>query len=215
MAKAGYDKCYTRAYRSELTQDENGVTIVAECGIVATAQSRILTLEVVYHISPTGEITIKVKAQRPPHLPFLPRFGLRFFLNKANNQVEYFGYGEWESYIDKHHLAKLGIYRLNARENHTDYLKPQENGSHFGTHYVKAQDLAIVAEQPFSFNLSSYTQEELTTKTHSYELQESDSTILCVDYKMSGIGSNSCGPSLKEQYRLNETNFEWLLKLSF
>ncbi|MFA9489076.1 MULTISPECIES: glycoside hydrolase family 2 TIM barrel-domain containing protein [unclassified Mannheimia] len=211
--KAGYDKCYTRAYHSELTQDENGVTIVAECGIVATAQSRILTLEVVYRISLTGEIKISVKAKRPAHLPFLPRFGLRFFLNKTDNQVEYFGYGERESYIDKHHLAKLGIYQINARENHTDYLKPQENGSHFGTHYVKAKDLAIVAEQPFSFNLSPYTQEELTSKTHSYDLQESRSTILCVDYKMSGIGSNSCGPSLKEQYRLNETAFEWEVKV--
>ncbi|QNS15855.1 glycoside hydrolase family 2 TIM barrel-domain containing protein [Mannheimia bovis] len=211
--KAGYDKCYTRAYHTELTQDDNGVTIVAKCGIVATAQNRILTLEVVYHISLTGEITIKIKAKRPTHLPFLPRFGLRFFLNKTNNQVEYFGYGERESYIDKHHLAKLGTYRTNAAENHTDYLKPQENGSHFGTHYVKAKDLTIISEQPFSFNLSPYTQEELTAKNHSYDLQESGSTILCVDCKMSGIGSNSCGPSLKEQYRLNEENVDWKVKI--
>ncbi|MEG9490190.1 glycoside hydrolase family 2 TIM barrel-domain containing protein [Mannheimia indoligenes] len=211
--KAGYDKCYTRAYSISLSQDENGVKIVVECGIVATAQSRILTLKVVYHILPSGEIELNVQAKRPTHLPFLPRFGLRFFLHKANHQAEYFGYGERESYMDKHHLAKLGRYQTTASENHTDYLKPQENGSHFGTHYVKAKDLTIIAEQPFSFNLSPYTQEELTAKTHSYDLVESDSTVLCVDYKMSGIGSNSCGPSLKEQYRLNEENFDWKVKI--
>ncbi|MEG9500081.1 glycoside hydrolase family 2 TIM barrel-domain containing protein [Mannheimia indoligenes] len=211
--KAGYDKCYTRAYSTSLSQDENGVNIVAECGIVATAQSRILTLKVVYHISLTGEIAITVKAKRPVHLPFLPRFGLRFFLNKADNQAEYFGYGEQESYMDKHHLAKLGRYQTTASENHTDYLKPQENGSHFGTHYVKLNNLTITADTPFSFNLSPYTQEELTAKTHSYDLAESDSTVLCVDYKMSGIGSNSCGPSLKDQYRLNEENFDWKVKI--
>lgn len=211
--KAGYDKCYTRAYSTSLSQDENGVKIVAECGIVATAQSRILTLKVVYHISLTGEIAITVEAKRPVHLPFLPRFGLRLFLNKANNQAEYFGYGERESYMDKHHLAKLGRYQTTARENHTDYLKPQENGSHFGTHYLQLPNLTVTAEQPFSFNLSPYTQEELTAKTHSYDLVESDSTVLCVDYKMSGIGSNSCGPNLKEQYRLNEEHFDWKVKI--
>ncbi|AHG78384.1 glycoside hydrolase family 2 TIM barrel-domain containing protein [Mannheimia varigena] len=211
--KAGYDKCYTRAYSASLSQDENGVKIVADCGIVATAQSRILTLKVVYHILPSGEIELNVQAKRPTHLPFLPRFGLRFFLNKANHQAEYFGYGERESYVDKHHLAKLGRYQTTAAENHTDYLKPQENGSHFGTHYVKLDNLMITADTPFSFNLSPYTQEELTAKTHSYELVESEHTILCVDYKMSGIGSNSCGPSLKEQYRLNEEHFKWNVKI--
>ncbi|MEG9481773.1 glycoside hydrolase family 2 TIM barrel-domain containing protein [Mannheimia sp. HC-2023] len=211
--KAGYDKCYTRAYSTSLSQDENGVKIVAECGIVATAQSRILTLKVVYHILPSGEIELNVQAKRPIHLPFLPRFGLRFFLHKANHQAEYFGYGERESYMDKHHLAKLGRYQTTASENHTDYLKPQENGSHFGTHYLQLPNLTVTAEKPFSFNFSPYTQEELTAKTHSYDLVESDSTVLCVDYKMSGIGSNSCGPSLKEQYRLNEENFDWKVKI--
>ncbi|QLB17009.1 beta-galactosidase [Mannheimia varigena] len=212
--KAGYDKCYTRAYSTTLLQEENGVKIVAECGIVATAQSRILTLTVVYHILPSGEIELNVvQAKRPTHLPFLPRFGLRFFLNKTNYQAEYFGYGERESYVDKHHLAKLGRYQTTAAENHTDYLKPQENGSYFGTHYVKLDNLMITADTPFSFNLSPYTQEELTAKTHSYELVESEHTILCVDYKMSGIGSNSCGPSLKEQYRLNEEHFKWNVKI--
>ncbi|TRC36968.1 hypothetical protein FEA30_00065, partial [Mannheimia haemolytica] len=84
--------------------------------------------------------------------------------------------------------------------------------SHFGTHYLQLPNLAVTAEKPFSFNFSPYTQEELTAKTHSYDLVESDSTVLCVDYKMSGIGSNSCGPSLKEQYRLNEENFDWKVK---
>lgn len=211
--KASYDKCYTRAYSTSLSQDENSVKIVADCGIVATAQSRILTLKVVYHILPSGEIELNVQAKRPTHLPFLPRFGLRFFLNKTNYQAEYFGYGERESYVDKHHLAKLGRYQTTAAENHTDYLKPQENGSHFGTHYVKLDNVTITADTPFSFNLSPYTQEELTAKTHSYELVESEHTILCVDYKMSGIGSNSCGPSLKEQYRLNEEHFKWNVKI--
>lgn len=212
---AGYHQCYTRAYHTELSQDETGVTIVAKCGIVATSKSRILSFDVIYHILPTGELEIKVKAERPTHLPFLPRFGLRLFLNKSNNQLDYFGYGEHESYIDKHHLAKLGLYKTTTQANHIDYLKPQENGSHFNTHYVQLQGLSVTASRPFSFNFSTYTQEELTAKTHSYDLQQSHYSVLCIDYKMSGIGSNSCGPNLKDKYRLNEGKFEWEVKLHF
>ena len=147
-------------------------------------------------------------------MPYLPRFGLRFFLPKSDNQVEYFGYGAGESYCDKHHATRLGRYCLSAQENHVDYMKPQENGSHFACHYVKSAAFYLSAETPFSFNLSPYTQEELTHKTHHYQLEESHATILCADYKMSGIGSNSCGPSLKAQYRLYEEDFRYCLTIT-
>ena len=52
-----------------------------------------------------------------------------------------------------------------------------------------------------------YTQEELTRKAHNYELERSPYTVLCLDYAQSGIGSNSCGPELLEQYRLDAQHF--------
>ena len=55
----------------------------------------------------------------------------------------------------------------------------------------------------------------LTEKTHCYDLEHSGHTILSLDYKMSGIGSNSCGPNLAEQYRLNESSFEITFHLRF
>ena len=73
--------------------------------------------------------------------------------------------------------------------------------------------LTAVSEQPFSFQASPYTQEELEQKKHHYELQPSGSTILCLDYKQSGIGSNSCGPELIEKYRLDEKEFAFQVRL--
>ncbi|WP_273393926.1 glycoside hydrolase family 2 TIM barrel-domain containing protein [Actinobacillus porcinus] len=206
---AGYHIAYTRAYQISWSQNESAVIIDADLGIVATAKSRILTLHVRYQIHADGKLTIKVTANRPAHLPYLPRFGLRFFLPKAQNNVQYFGYGEQESYIDKHHLAKLGHYEIDLNNYQMPYVKPQENNSHYGTHFVTSDGLTITAATPFSFSLLPYTQEEMTEKSHCYDLVECDSTVLCVDYKMSGIGSNSCGPALKAKYRLNETEFDW------
>ena len=65
----------------------------------------------------------------------------------------------------------------------------------------------------FAFNASVYTQEELSGKAHNYELEESPYTVLCVDYRQSGIGSNSCGPALLEKYQFNEEKFCFQVRL--
>lgn len=148
----------------------------------------------------------------------MPRFGLRFYLAKQQWQARYFAYGNGESYVDKHHATQLGLYQTTPQQNHVDYLKPQENGSHYHCSFIKLTGaeggLYITAQHPFSFNLSPYSQEELANKKHHYDLQESPYCVLCVDYKMSGIGSNSCGPALKEAYRLNETQWDCTFKVS-
>ena len=73
--------------------------------------------------------------------------------------------------------------------------------------------IAVAGEETFSFNASVYTQEELTRKGHNYQLEESPYTVLCLDYRQSGIGSNSCGPELQEKYRLNEEAFSFGIRL--
>ena len=122
-----------------------------------------------------------------------------------------------ESYCDKHRASSHGIYGGYIEDLHEDYIRPQENGSHYDCSYVTVESdhykLEALAEKSFSFNVSVYTQEELTAKKHNFELQPSDNTILCLDYAQSGIGSNSCGPDLLEKYRLDSKEFEFGIKL--
>ena len=214
---AGYDRVTSRVYDYHLTELESAVEIIFKLGLVAVSKARILTLNVVYRIEQNGLLRINIHAEKQPHLPFLPRFGLRFFLNQGFNQVEYVGYGPTESYLDKHHATALGRYKTTPESNHVPYLKPQENGSHYGCTEVKVANssdcFTVQSHTPFSMNVSPYSQEELGSKKHQYDLEKSGSTILCVDYKMSGVGSNSCGPALKAQYRLNETEWDWSILL--
>ena len=214
---AGYDRATSRVYDYSLTERESAVEITFKLGLVAISKARILTLNVVYRIEQNGLLHINIHAEKQPHLPFLPRFGLRFFLNQGFNQVEYVGYGPTESYLDKHHAMALGRYKTTPESNHVPYLKPQENGSHYGCTEVKVANssdcFTVQSHTPFSMNISPYSQEELGSKKHEYDLEKSGSTILCVDYKMSGVGSNSCGPALKEQYRLSETEWDWSISL--
>ena len=151
-----------------------------------------------------------------PELPELPRFGLRLFLKKDMDQLEYYGVGPQESYIDKCKAGSHGIYPGNITDQHEDYIRPQENGSHADCDYVivKGSVLGIVAygAQSFAFNVSEYTQEELTEKAHNYV--PCGSTVLCLDYKQNGIGSQSCGPRLKEKYRFDEERFTFEMNLN-
>ena len=73
--------------------------------------------------------------------------------------------------------------------------------------------IAAVSGQPFSFNASIYTQEELERAAHNYELEEAGSTVLCIDYALNGIGSNSCGPVVLDQYRFDDATFRFQFEL--
>jgi beta-galactosidase len=136
----------------------------------------------------------------------LPRFGIRMFLPKTLTNVEYYGIGPNESYIDKRRASWHGHFSTTVQDLHEDYLRPQENGSHYDCQLVsltgEGRALTVVGEKTFCFNASHYTQEELTSKAHSFELEESGYTVLCVDAAQSGIGSNSCGPELDPRFRL-------------
>ena len=72
-----------------------------------------------------------------------------------------------------------------------------------------AHSIAVTSAVPFSMNASPYTAEELTNAAHNYELPESNKSVLCIDYRQNGIGSNSCGPELDEKYRFDEDEWEF------
>ena len=137
--------------------------------------------------------------------------------NGVLSRYIYYGMGPHESYRDKHQSTSHGLYRAKVSEMHEDYIMPQENSSHFDCDYVELANgqfgIAVASEKTFSFNASVYTQEELERAKHNYELEESDSTVLCVDYALNGIGSNSCGPVVMEQYRFNDVAFNFRFNL--
>ena len=214
--RAGYDRTMVRVYHTEATTDASGnVQLQAKLAINAIQREHMMDLDIQWVISPEGELSVKADALRNTKMPFLPRFGLRFFLPKSYDQVQYFGYGPYESYIDKHRASYIGLFEQSVPDMFEDYIFPQENSSHHGCRYLKINDSAastnmiVTADQEFAFNVCEYTQEELTIKAHNYELEKSPYTVVCVDYKQSGIGSNSCGPELLHKYRLEDEKFHF------
>ena len=215
--KAHYDKAYTRAYTTEVVQGKHGVKITSHASVVAETVQKILDVTITWKIEAAGKIDADIAVTKDDEFPDLPRFGVRMFLDKKLSAVRYFGMGPQESYCDKPQAASHGLYRADVGDLHEDYIRPQENGSHYDCEYVELNNsrygIVVSAENAFSFNASYYTQEELEKKTHNYELTESDSVVFCVDYALNGIGSNSCGPVVLDQYRFDDVLFRFQFTL--
>ena len=176
-----------------------------------------LRLECRFEIDGAGRIRAEIRGARDTAQAYLPRFGLRMFLPKSFDTAEYFGYGPYESYCDKHQASYLGRFAQRTDDLFEDYVKPQENGSRFGCKSVTVTDgagaVTVTSPADFSFNLSRYTQEELAAKKHNYELNQSPDVVFCFDYRMSGVGSNSCGPQLAKPMRFDEETFTFRFDL--
>lgn len=215
--KAHYDKAYTRAYTTEVVQGKHGVKITSHASVVAETVQKILDVTITWKIEAAGKIDADIAVTKDDEFPDLPRFGVRMFLDKKLSAARYFGMGPQENYCDKHQAASHGLYQANVDDLHEDYIRPQENGSHYDCEYVELNNsrygIVVSAENAFSFNASYYTQEELEKKTHNYELTESDSVVFCVDYALNGIGSNSCGPVVLDQYRFDDVLFRFQFTL--
>lgn len=215
--KAHYDEAYIRAYDTVVQQSKDGVEIKTNASVSAWTVQKIMDIEITWSVDAAGEITSKMAVTKDPEFPDLPRFGVRLFLNNKLENVSYYGMGPYESYRDKHRATSHGLFRAKVREMHEDYIRPQENGSHYDCDYVELANgqfgLAAASEKTFSFNASCYTQEELENVAHNYQLSESGSTVLCLDYALNGIGSNSCGPVVMDAYRFDDVAFTFQFKL--
>lgn len=215
--KAKYDDAYIRAYQTKVEQSGKGVRIVVKTSVSAATIQKILDVVISWDVDCNGAVTSSMEVVKDSEFPDLPRFGLRLFLNKQLEDVTYYGMGPQESYRDKHRASSHGVFKAKVFDMHEDYIRPQENGSHFDCDYVEITNgqfgFTAVSEKSFSFNASVYTQEELEEVDHNYMIERTESTVLCIDYALNGIGSNSCGPVLLDKYRFNDVEFNFTIKL--
>ena len=211
----GYDRAVPRVYDVQVDRGEDAV-ITARFSLGATSLPNIAEGSAVWRVRMNGKIEASIHVRCREGVPPLPRFGVRMRLPKRMHRVQYFGYGPFESYKDKHRASIKHMYDTTVSDMHEDYIRPQENGSRWNCDYVRIYGslggLEVVGEE-FSFNTSLYTQEELESRAHNYELVPCGDTVFCLDYCQNGIGSNSCGPELNPRYAMpQEFTFEFSIQ---
>lgn len=168
-------------------------------------RSSCLDFDLVYKFFQDG-VEIEFRYIIPDSVKSLPRAGLTFGIDKGLDSLVFYGKGEYEAYIDTASLVAFGRYETTVEKNFTDYIRPQECGSHCGTRYIKLfnqnASIEISAQKPFSFSALPYDEKTLRTTTHNWKLPPSKAVYVSIDIVMRGIGSNSCGPKLPAQFEI-------------
>jgi beta-galactosidase len=134
-------------------------------------------------------------------------------------QLSYYGRGPVESYVDKRLASYDGMFSCSVSDHFEHYVRPQENMAHTDTLWMSLNDgqgttlLALSDDARFSFNCSHFTQHDLYTTTHDFELKPRKETVVNLDLTQAGIGSNSCGPALAERHRLADKHLHFAVRL--
>lgn len=155
-----YELSQTRVYHCDVSLEGENVLIREKLSMAAISRGNFLTADAHWRVSEDGMIRLAAKVHRNPMLLDLMRFGIRVFLKKNSGKVRYYGFGPYESYVDKHHLSYMSLFDTDVDALFEDYVRPQENGSHWNTKYLQVGEtgetgLEAIAEQDaFSFNVS-------------------------------------------------------------
>ena len=219
MKKIGLNALKPRVYGITCETEKDFVKIGTTLSLMADARRTKIYLNSEWTVNSHGEISLCSDVEiRDDLIEFLPRFGLRFHLQKTFHICEYFGMGPEDSYIDKCRSSYMGRFKRTVETMFTDYIKPQENGNRHNTKYGAVYDnkhcgLMVVSREGMDFSALPYSHEELEAAAHNYELPEPSHTVVTADYKQSGVGSGACGPALAEQYRLSEKKFTFRIKI--
>lgn len=156
--------------------------------------------QVEYRVFGDGRLTIRQTGVIAGNLPyFLPRYGYTFTFAQPLDAMRYYGLGPAECYEDKRSHALLGCYDYTPDDPTGAYECPQENGSHFGTSWLTLRcggtSLRVTdgADGTFSFCATRFALPDAAAARHRKDLRPAPGTFLHLDYRMSGVGSASCG----------------------
>ncbi|WP_405752431.1 DUF4981 domain-containing protein [Streptomyces sp. NBC_00012] len=169
-----------------------------------------LGLRAAYRWTADGErlgLTVSVVPEGECRVP-LPRLGIRFGLPASYDAVRWFGGGPGEAYPDTRAASVLGRWRMSVDEMQTPYVRPQENGARADVRWAELTDgsgTGVRAEggAPFWFSARRWTSEQLDAAGHVPELRAGGTVWVNLDHAVQGIGSQSCGPGVLPEYRLD------------
>ena len=200
--------------KTELTDiaaglSDDGVYVATSLALRA-GRKKAYTLFINYNI--TALSAVEVTASFVPlqdALVDVPRYGLTIELNRALDYVSYYGRGEAENMPDFKAQAPVGIYADRVENMREPYVYPQESGMHCDTKWLRLENgkgvsLRVYAETAFNFSVKHFTQEALDAAKHEEDLKDQNITYLTLDAATRGIGSSSCGPDTRAEYRLTD-----------
>ena len=157
---------------------------------------------------PDGTFDFEAVYTPEGQLPPLPCVGTTVELPAGLSRLEYFGLGPVDNYPDRRSAALTGLWKSTVDAQYFHYPRPQDNGNHGDTHWLKLTDskghgwLVEAVGKPFAFTASPYSVQQLCTTAHDADLKSGPSIYLHLDAAVMGLGNSSCGPGVLTKYAI-------------
>lgn len=209
-------RMYIHTY--DIAENATNVSIKMEGIYAAKGRLPLFYITLTYMIDENG-IHTNVEAKQPENawIEQIPRFALMIETVKGFDDLEYFAKGPRACYTDIQNHAYHSIFRGSVADEIEDMIMPQECGNHVDATYASlfCEDKTIrVDGDGFEFSALHFSPEMLTSAMHNFELVPSENTFLLVNYKVCGLGSNSCGHRAKMPYSFAEKEFKFAFTVS-
>jgi beta-galactosidase len=188
------------------------IDVIAETGRIKTHST--------YTVFGNGDVHMDNEMDVGKNLPPLPKVGMQIKIPKNYDSFTWYGRGPHESYWDRKHGARVGIYSGKVAEQYVPYIMPQENGNKSDVRWAcltneKNIGLLIKAGSSLNVSVHHYSVENLTNAKHTHEVKESDQITWNLDYQQMGLGGDdSWNPRTHDEYLLKPGKYKYSFRMS-
>jgi beta-galactosidase len=200
-----WNHSFTKIYNIQLK--DNVITVEGSLAGVSRLPAIRYTMEFVF--SQDGAVEVSLHCNVREQVFWLPRLGFEWTMPAENCSFTYYGKGPGENYSDMCHCAGMGMFTSDTEQEYVPYVRPQEHGNHMSVHYLAIGKLVFTGCDEFACCVSKYTAQDLFAAAHTDELVSDGKVHLRLDYRVSGLGSNSCGPVLDPAHRVDEKDIQF------
>ena len=182
------------------------------------------SVQLIYTVMLDGTVKMDLVYEPPKDgaFPEMPEFGVMLKMDADYDQMEWYGRGPGDCYLDRRDGCKVGIWQSTAVEATARYLKPQESGNHTDVRWMKVTDEEghgllfssilemkdsqgeemSVARDGLDVSVSPWSPHELEEALHPTELPPVHYTYVRIGQQMGIGGDDSWGAPVHEEFLL-------------
>ena len=205
---AGLDSLIHKLIKLDFSQpEEHTVNLTARYELINKRAEVIIEAQIDYRIHCSGEITLDCSIHPTEKVENFAKIGFQMSIPSEYENIRWFGKGPHETYIDRQSSGRTDIYKMTVDELWENYIFPQENGNRSNTQWVEINNndscgLRFECDSLFNFSAYRYTDENITTARHTYDLKKENDITINIDHAQNGLGTASCGPGYRDKYIL-------------
>jgi len=216
---AGFNNLKIKSTSLEIEERNSGIVLIFDKTWTGTDENKEICHIQKVTVMKTGEIIVDNEIEIDENLPSLPRIGVSFELTEGFENLQWFGKGPHENYIDRNAGSPVGLYESTVVDQYTPYILPQEHGNKSDVRWFTLNNgrtyISFKSESTMEFSAGHYSDEELYSKRHTNELVASENTIITIDHKQRGLGTGSCGPHTRKEYELEPGLYTYSFYINF